>query len=300
MWETEATIEGPYQFKRALKRAAADPTKKVMMEHVSITVSLLIDGEAYAIAVEQIGASESPVFRVRGNVPTKHEEKAFKEIERMFQWKVPFQKITDHFQGTDLAQLFAKLAGTPLILDVNLYFSLMKAIIHQQLNLTFSRRLTARFVHTFGFQKDGVWFPPSAETISRLNHEDLTALQFSGRKAEYIIDASKRIAAGKLPLHTLHALSNESIVAALTKFRGIGPWTAESVLLFGMGRPSVFPYADIGLQNALKKWYQLEEKPTREQMEKWRTSWSPYETYAALYMWEFLKDPSLAELQRDG
>lgn len=293
MWQTEVKVDGPYLFKRALKRLSADPAKLINIERESIVVPLVIADHAYAVTIQHIGTTQKPFFRLSGDVLPEHEHKVVKEISRIFQWDVSYKLLAQHFKDTDLGPLFVKLEGTPLVLDFSLYFSLMKSIIHQQLNLTFSHTLTARFVQTFGFQKDGVWFPPSADTVSELAYEDLTALQFSRRKAEYVIDTSRLISSGELQLESFHTLSNENIINTLTSVRGIGPWTAESLLLFGLGRPSIFPYADVGIQNGLKKWYKLDAKPSREQMEKWRKPWAPYETYAALYLWEFLDDPSL-------
>ena len=67
----------------------------------------------------------------------------------------------------------------------------MQNIIHQQLNLAFSHILTLRFVETFGSNQDGVWRYPNPETIAALEVEELRKLQFSGRKAEYVIGLSK-------------------------------------------------------------------------------------------------------------
>ena len=106
----------------------------------------------------------------------------------------------------------------------------MKCIIHQQLNLSFAYTLTGRFVHTFGEQKDGVWFYPLPETIAQLDYNDLRELQFSMRKAEYVIDTSRMIADGRLDLDELDQLSDEDIMEKLVKIRGIGPWTVQNVL----------------------------------------------------------------------
>ena len=94
------------------------------------------------------------------------------------------------------------------MLDFHLYHCLMKCIIHQQLNLSFAYELTKRFVHTYGEQIEGVWFDPLPETIASLETEDLRKLQFSQRKAEYVIDVSKRIVSGSLCLEELHDLSD--------------------------------------------------------------------------------------------
>ena len=78
----------------------------------------------------------------------------------------------------------------------------------------------------------------------------------------------------------------------LIKVRGIGRWTVENFLLFGLGRPNLFPKADIGIQNAIKKLYNLEQKPTQEEMETHSKNWSPYLSYASLYLWRSVEKRS--------
>src|SRR5690606_707665 len=122
-------------------------------------------------------------------------------------------------------------------------------------------------------EKDGVWFYPLPETIAELSVGDLRELQFSGRKAEYVIGTSKLITEGKLNFDELEEMTDEEVVKKLVSIRGIGPWTAQNYLLFALGRQNLFPMADIGIQNALKRLYKLEQKPTYEQMERYSESW---------------------------
>jgi DNA-3-methyladenine glycosylase II len=136
---------------------------------------------------------------------------------------------------------------------------------------------------------DGIWFYPRPEDIAALSYEDLRQLQFSGRKAEYIIDTSRLIAEGKLNLEKLREASDEEVMKALLPIRGIGPWTVQNFLLFGLGRPNLFPKADIGIQNAIKQLLHLEQKPSYEQMEELSKNWEPYLSYASLYLWRSIE-----------
>lgn len=286
MWQEEIHVQGPYSFKRALRRLAADPLKVIDIEHETIQVPLVIEGKPIVVTIKNLGTLENPMFQIFSRSDKSDKEKAITKIRRIFHWDESLEKICEHFSKTALAPLFEHFRGTPLVLDFDLYYCLMKTIIHQQLNLKFAHKLTERFVKNFGFKVEEVWFPPSAEVVSELRYDDLRALQFSQRKAEYVIDTSKLIASGTLNLDDFQTKNDEEIIKTLVNIRGIGPWTAECLLLFGLGRKSIFPAADIGIQNGLKKFYGLEGKPTIEQMQKWRQEWAPYETYAALYLWE--------------
>ena len=165
----------------------------------------------------------------------------------------------------------------------------MTSIIHQQLNLSFSHTLTQRFVESFGEQVDGVWRYPSPERIALLDVSALRDRQFSTRKAEYVIGLSQSIAGGALQLEQFKEMDDEEVVAKLVAFRGVGPWTAQNFLMFGLGRPNLFPLADIGLQNALKKLWGMDRKPTKEEMLDRFPDWSPYLSYAALYLWRSIE-----------
>ncbi len=109
------------------------------------------------------------------------------------------------------------------------------------------------------------------------------------RKAEYAIDISRMIADGALNLAELSHLSDEDIMKKLIAIRGIGPWTVQNVLMFGLGRPNLFPLADIGLQNAVKRRFALEDKPSKDMMLQVSREWAPYLSYASLYLWRSIE-----------
>jgi DNA-3-methyladenine glycosylase II len=97
------------------------------------------------------------------------------------------------------------------------------------------------------------------------------------------------IVQGELNLEKIKQLSDEEILAHLVKLRGVGPWTVQNFLMFGLGRPNLFPIADIGIQNALKKLYNLDRKPTEEEMKTFKLGWDPYLSYASLYLWRSIE-----------
>ncbi|OQP04548.1 hypothetical protein B1690_15755 [Geobacillus sp. 46C-IIa] len=130
---------------------------------------------------------------------------------------------------------------------------------------------------------------PRPEEIAARSYEDLRAVQLSGRKAEYIVDVSRLIAEGKLRLEELRQMEDGEVMERLTVIRGIGPWTVQNFLLFGLGRPNVFPPADIGLQRAVEKWFGLPKRPTASELAELGERWKPYASYAALYLWRSIE-----------
>jgi DNA-3-methyladenine glycosylase II len=288
VWQEEIRIEGPYNFDRVLERHSLDPLSSMDRNKRSIKVPVLINLEPHVVEATAVGTVEDPVFILTGENQNA-QTSLVKRVAEIFQWNVPLKHIHEHFQKTDLHELFMEHVGTPLVLDFDLFGCLLKCIIHQQLNLKFAYTLTERFVKTFGYKLDEVWFYPGPEEVARLTVDQLRELQFSGRKAEYVIGIAKAVVEGELDIESLKQDNNEEIFAKLIKLRGVGNWTIQNVLLFGLGRANLFPAADIGIQNALKKLYKLEHKPTLEQMEQYKQRWEPYLSYASLYLWRSIE-----------
>ena len=264
------------------------PLSNIDRKKRSIKVPVFLEQDPNVIDVTAVGTIEDPVFILTGGQQNAKDALSDRVAE-IFQWNVPLKHIHEHFQKTSLNELFKEHIGTPLVLDFDLFGCLMKCVIHQQLNLKFAFTLTERFVKTFGFEKEGVWFYPRPRTVAALTVDQLRELQFSGRKAEYVIGIAKAVVEGELDIESLKQDTNEEIFTKLIKFRGVGNWTIQNLLLFGLGRSNLFPTADIGIQNALKKLYKLEQKPTLEQMEQYKQGWEPYLSYASLYLWRSIE-----------
>ncbi|MCG7342678.1 DNA-3-methyladenine glycosylase [Sporosarcina sp. ACRSL] len=280
--DLQFSIPFAYDFDRALERLASDPVNAIDLENREIRIPM---EEGNIVSLNAIGSTAAPVFLLRNAI----DQKQVDEIRSIFHFDRPLDTIAEHFEGTDLEQLFKDHAGTPLIRSTSLYGTLMKNIIHQQLNLAFAHVLTMRFVESFGSKQDGVWRYPNPERIAALEVEDLRNLQFSGRKAEYVIGLSRSIVEGKLDLTKFTRMDDEEVTREMVIHRGVGPWTAQNFLMFGLGRPNLFPLADIGLQNALKRLWGFDRKPTIEEMQAHLPAWSPYLSYASLYLWRSIE-----------
>ncbi|WP_246596249.1 DNA-3-methyladenine glycosylase family protein [Bacillus alkalicola] len=286
--DKELLLEGPYNFFQGLKRLAIDPIIVMNMEEQMLKVPIQVEGKNEVVEVSQLGTVENPKFRITGG-DSIDEAIVMKRLTEIFHWDIPLQKIYEHLDKTELSSLIQPFRGTPFICDFSMYGCLMKTIIHQQLNMTFAYRLTERFIKAFGAEKNGVWFYPSPDKVSKLMVDDLRELQFSQRKAEYVIDTSKLISEGLLDLEKMREASNDEVMEQLLPIRGVGRWTVECFLMFGLGRLDLFPVQDIGIQNGLKKYYKLDKKPSHEDMLEWAEAWKPYRTYASLYIWESIE-----------
>ncbi len=287
--DTTVQIEGPYNFDQALKRLAFDPLIQTDREKRTLKLPILVNDQPVVVTLQATGSTENPSFHLTTH-QNEDKDAILTKVYEIMHFHVPLKQVTDHYQDTDLYPLMKEHEGTPFITDFQPYGCLMKTIIHQQLNMKFATTLTERFVKTFGYEKEGAWFYPSPQTVSKLHVDELRQLQFSLRKAEYVIQTSEKIAAGNLDLEQIRLKREDQIVEELITLRGIGRWTAENFMMFGLGRMDLFPAQDIGVQNALKQFYNLDQKPSLEWMGKKSSDWSPYRSYATLYLWNSLEN----------
>lgn len=191
-----------------------------------------------------------------------------------------------------LAPLIEAHRGLRMIGFPDLFEALTWAIIGQQITLSFAYTIKRRFVERYGDQRvvgDQVyWTFPRAERIALLEPEALRELQFSIRKAEYIIDIAREITSGTLSKALLQSQSSADIRQRLLAIRGVGAWTADYVLMKCFQDASAFPVADVGLHQAIQHRLGTAEKPTIEEVRRYGERWQGWEGYATFYLWRSL------------
>jgi DNA-3-methyladenine glycosylase II len=107
--------------------------------------------------------------------------------------------------------------------------------------------------------------------------ERITELGFSRQKTRAIKDLTAHFAADGTDLSQLDHITNDHAVAYLTGIRGIGRWSAEYVLLRGLGRLDSFPGDDVGAQNNLQRLFHRDTKPGYDEIKELVARWSPYQ-----------------------
>lgn len=175
----------------------------------------------------------------------------------------------------------------------DLFEAICWGIIGQQINLAFAYTLKRRLVEKYGrslqYEGEKYWLFPTPESIASLTVEDMEDLRMTVKKREYLIDIARLFVNGELTKESL-LLAGECKTAEkmLVRIRGIGPWTANYVLMRCLRYASAFPIDDVGLHNAIKHVLQAESKPTKEQLRELSAGWSNWESYATFYLWRFL------------
>jgi 3-methyladenine DNA glycosylase/8-oxoguanine DNA glycosylase len=104
-------------------------------------------------------------------------------------------------------------------------------------------------------------------------------------------ELAQRTHEGSIAILKIHEMDDAGVMETLVSVRGIGPWTAQMVMMFRLGRPDIFPELDLGVQKGIQKLRRMRKLPTPKQMEKFGKTYAPYRTYAAWYLWRSLELP---------
>jgi DNA-3-methyladenine glycosylase II len=202
-----------------------------------------------------------------------------------------FYKLAN--QDNILQTLAVKYYGLRIIGISDLFEAITWAIMGQQINLKFAYTLKKRFIENFGekliYMDKSYWLYPTPEKIANLHIDDLRKLQFTSRKAEYVIGAAKEMASGRLSKEMLMNIRDpKKQHETLLSLKGIGAWTADYVMMKCLLETTAFPIADAGLHNAIKKQLNLDGKPKQDQIIELAKNWSGWEAYATFYLWRSL------------
>ena len=160
--------------------------------------------------------------------------------------------------------------------------TLVRSIVYQQLSGRVASVILERLLRAAG----GTLTP---ESILRLRPSRMRSLGLSTQKTAYIRDLARQTRDGVLVFADLPALSDEEVIERLTRVKGIGVWTSHMFLMFALRRHDVLPVGDIGIRNAIRLAYGLEEAPPPVEIERIGAAWRPWATVASWYLWRSLE-----------
>lgn len=182
--------------------------------------------------------------------------------------------------------------GLRLIGIPELFEAMAWGILGQQINLAFAYALKARLVEAYGSQVtvagDAYWTFPEPHVIAGLEVKDLLPMKLTVKKCEYLIHVAELIAAGALSKRMLKELGGRDAEKALVRIRGIGPWTANYVMMRCLRMKDAFPIDDVGLHHAIRHVTERDAKPSREEILRLSAGWRGWESYATFYLWRLL------------
>lgn len=174
-----------------------------------------------------------------------------------------------------LRRLTRRLAGFRPPLAPDPFETLVTSITAQQVSLFAAFAIRNRLIERFGRRVGRAYSFPTAERLRRATQDDLLALGFSGRKAEYVLGLARE----PLDLAALAQLPDDEVKARLVAIRGIGEWTAEWYLARHLARPRAWPVGDLALEKAVRAFY-----PEAGDIRVVGTEFEPFQNLAAHYL----------------
>lgn len=164
--------------------------------------------------------------------------------------------------------------------DGSLFEALARAIVYQQLSGKAAGTIHGRFCALFA--KD----QPVAADLVHMNFDQLRAVGLSRNKVLAIQDLAEKSLAGVLPTpRQIGSMDDAEVIEKLCEVRGIGPWTAQMLLIFNLGRPDVMPAADLGVQKGVQAVYRMRKLPAPQQVMQRTRHLAPYRSAASWYFW---------------
>ncbi len=177
-----------------------------------------------------------------------------------------------------------RISGNPTVFE-----TMVSAITAQQISTRFAITVVTRLIEKYGAPITAhgrqLYGFPLASALAHVRPTSLRKLQYSFRKAEYIIGIARHFVKHPEEETRLNSMEDAAARESLLQFRGIGPTSADWVLGFGMGRTTVFPPGDIGLRRALEKHYFEGSHVPDADIVRWADQWGALKGYAALYLW---------------
>jgi DNA-3-methyladenine glycosylase II len=161
---------------------------------------------------------------------------------------------------------------------MDLFGALLFQVVGQQLSVVATRTILARITALFGGHL------PSPAELGSLDPAKLREAGLSWRKIATLRDLAERLSDGRLSLDALSALPDDELLAELTAIPGIGPWTVQGAMLVALGREDVVLPGDLALRKAIQSAYQLDHRPSQQEVLDIAEKWRPYRSLATSYL----------------
>ena len=177
-----------------------------------------------------------------------------------------------------LAPVVAAIGPCALQPQSDLFRVLVRSMIAQLISTAAARTITTRLESKLGGK-----ITPGR--LLALTDDDLKACGISGGKAKSIRGLAEHFQANRKFAAAVTAADDLAARELLLPLRGIGPWTVDMVLMFGIGRLDVLPVGDLGLRAGVRDLYRMDHLPTPIELTEIAEPWRPYRTVGTWYIW---------------
>ena len=184
---------------------------------------------------------------------------------------------------SSLIKKYKSPSETVLISRKNIFYSLCKSIVGQQISVAAANSVFLKF-------KKKCKNKINAKTISNLSNIQLKDCGLSRQKVRGIKSLAKQTLDKSFNPRLISKMPDEEAIIYLSQLRQIGRWSAEMILLFTYNRSNIWPIQDIGLLRAISKNYKKKYLPPESYVSILQKRFSPYCSVATWYLWRSI-DP---------
>jgi len=177
----------------------------------------------------------------------------------------------------------ARMAELP---PMDLFGAVLFQVTGQQLSVAATRRTLGRIEDLFGGHL------PSPTELLDVDPSSLRAAGLSWRKIGTLRDLAERLSDGRLDADVLSTLPDDDFMAELTAIPGIGPWTAQGVMILALQREDVVLPGDLALRKAIQRAFELDHLPSQDEVVAIAEKWRPYRSLATAYLFSAAYEPT--------
>ena len=177
-----------------------------------------------------------------------------------------------------IKKLIKKYNSGYLISRNDIFFSLCKSIVGQQISVAAANSVFDRFKLLC---KGNI----RPKIVNKLTFINLKKCGLSRQKVRGIKELAQKFLDKSFKPSLIKKLSDEEAIQYLSKLRQIGRWSAEMILLFTFNRSNIWPIQDIGLLRAISNNYKKKYPPPSSFVQKLYKKLSPHCSVATWYLW---------------
>ena len=256
-----------------------------------------LDDKLVLASVRSIGTLDAPELALELQGPELSPDDVESATDRVSwllgvdQGLAPFYELARADQA--MAGLVEQFYGLHLPHTASVFEALVLAVLGQQISTSVARIIRTLLIETFGpsaeFDGETYYAFPRPASIWASSPAELHTMKLTQRKSEYVHGLAESALDPEMGLERLEELTDREIVEKLVALRGVGIWTAQWALIRAVGRPDALPLGDLALRRVVSRLFMHGEDVNDAKVEEIAQRWSPYRTYATVYLFSALR-----------
>lgn len=248
---------------------------------------LVIDGAPLHLAVRQTAPSDRPEIECIYSCVSRaiKFESVSAAVERLLGLNVDmsgFQRLAR--RDSRLRDLIGRFGGFRPPRFPTVFEAAVNAVCCQQLSLEVGLELLNRLSARTGFRLksagESFFGPPEPRKVTGLAPRELRELGFSRQKTDALLELARVFADESDRLEDFSNVNDQEVMSSLMQLKGIGRWSAEYILLRGLGRLNIFPGDDIAAAKNLRQWLGIDRERQQFRYDEIRATlrkWNPFQ-----------------------